>query len=258
LQRHEVTTETGEKWTARFIIGADGVTSRLRRALVQARKIDPPNPSGYATALEVFVPRRSGSFPNCPAIYYGYIPWGYVWSFPYPDHQVLGIAGLRLKSGRRLKTGFEQFIATLNLSNPGALRVQGHGLPYGNYLRTPGYENILLIGDAAGLADPFLGEGIYYAHRSAQLAAQAVLESRSCPPAAAVRYQGSFRRTIYPELRYARAGRQILFSLPSSLYFPVLAAMLRLMPKICEETIQGQRSFKWFRRLWKGTQPDSG
>ena len=49
---------------------------------------------------------------------------------------------------------------------------KSHALPYGNYLTRPGYGNVLLLGDACGLADPLLGEGIYYAHKSACLAAK--------------------------------------------------------------------------------------
>jgi geranylgeranyl reductase family protein len=248
LKGREVTTVNGKKWTGRFIIGADGVHSRVQQALVETGKVVRPAHPGGAAAFECFVPRRDGLFPSCPAIYYGYVPWGYVWSFPAPKHQVLGIAALKSKLRRRLQDCFREFIASLSFPDSGALRGQSHGLPYGNYLRTPGYENILLLGDAAGLADPFLGEGIYYAHRSAQLAAQAVIESRACPQSAAARYRTRFRCIIYPELRYARLGRQIIFSLPPSLYFPFLAAWLRLMPKVCEETIHGQRSFKWFRR----------
>lgn len=76
----------------------------------------------------------------------------------------------------------------LDLVDPNALQIQSHTIPYGNYLETPGNANVLLVGDAAGLADPFIGEGIYYAHRSAQLAAQAALESRSHPESAIGRY----------------------------------------------------------------------
>jgi flavin-dependent dehydrogenase len=247
LKQREVATENGEKLRGRVIIGADGVNSRVRRAFPAAGKpIDSPRP-GTAMALECFVPCQAGSFPKSPAIYYGFVPWGYAWSFPFPDHQVLGIAALRQKAGRQIMSGFREFIASFHLARPRALLLQGHRLPYGNYLRTPGWGDILLAGDAAHLADPFLGEGIYYAHRSAQLAAQAVIESRLQPELAGDRYRDSFRRIIYPELKFARAGRQIIFSLPPGLYFPVLTALLRLMPKICEETIQGQRSFKWFR-----------
>jgi menaquinone-9 beta-reductase len=105
------------------------------------------------------------------------------------------------------------------------------------------------VGDAAGLADPFLGEGIYYAHRSAQLAAGAAIEAYRHPDSALSRYHRHFRRSIYPELRYAWAGRQVIFSLPRAFYYPSLTMFLRLMPKIGEETIQGKRSFRWFRKM---------
>jgi flavin-dependent dehydrogenase len=244
-----VVTQDGKNWTGRTIIGADGVNSRIRRAISKSGKPIVPSRPGTAVALECVVPRRAGSFPKQPAIYYGYVPWGYAWSFPFPDHQVLGIAALRQKTGRHIMDCFRMFIASFHLSDSGVFPVRSHRLPYGNYLGTPGYGNILLAGDAAYLADPFLGEGIYYAHRSAQLAAEAVIASRAHPESAIDRYRNNFRRIIYPELRYARAGRQLIFSMPPRFYFPVLTALLRLMPKICEETIQGQRSFKWFRRL---------
>lgn len=249
LARGAVATRRGETWTGRLVIGADGADSRVRRALLKGRKITEPRYSGPAAALECFVPRQAGTLPDHPAIYYGFIPWGYAWSFPGKTEQVLGIAALKAKAGRRISAGFRDFLAHLNLDGLSHLPIRSHALPYGNYLETPGHANVLLVGDAAGLADPFLGEGIYYAHRSAQLAALAALESRARPESAVTRYRQSYRRVLYPELRYARAGRQIIFSLPPHFYFPVLAALLRGMPKICEETIQGQRTFRWFRKL---------
>ena len=249
LKRCEVATRNGEKWTGRLILGADGINSRVRHALLRARKISEPRHPGPAVALECVVPRPNGPSPEHPVIYYGFIPWGYAWSFPCKREQVIGIAALKAKAGRRVAAGFRDFLASLDLSDPSPLHIRSHVLPYGNYLETPGHANVLLLGDAAGLADPFLGEGLYYAHRSAQLAGQAILESRSQPESALDRYRQSFRRFIYPELRYARAGRQIIFSLPPIFYFPVLTALLRLMPNVCEETIQGQRTFRWFLRL---------
>lgn len=249
LARCQVAARSGEKWTGRLVIGADGTDSRVRRALLKGRKITESRYPGPAAALECFIPRQPGTLPDHPAIYYGFIPWGYAWSFPGKTEQVLGIAALKAKTGHRIAAGFRDFLAHLNLAGPSPLPIRSHAIPYGNYLETPGHANVLLVGDAAGLADPFLGEGIYYAHRSAQLAALAALESRAHPESAATRYRQSYRRALYPELRYARAGRQIIFSLPPHFYFPVLAALLRGMPKICEETIQGQRTFRWFRKL---------
>jgi geranylgeranyl reductase family protein len=249
LKRCEATTRTGQKWIGRFLIGADGVHSRVRRALLHTRRIAAPRYPGLATALECVVPRPSEAVPDHPAIFYGLIPWGYAWSFPGATEWVLGMAALKPKSGFQIRAGFRAFLKHVGITDPSHLRIHAHALPYGNYLKTPGWSKILLTGDAAGLADPFLGEGIYYAHRSAQLAAQAIAECRAQPASAVDRYCETYRRTIHPELRYARAGRQILFSLPPRLYFPLLTVFLRLFPKTCEETVQGRRSFKWFRRL---------
>ncbi len=35
----------------------------------------------------------------------------------------------------------------------------GAFIPYGKYVKTPAKNNILLLGDAAGLVDPITGEG---------------------------------------------------------------------------------------------------
>jgi geranylgeranyl reductase family protein len=241
--RGEALTQNGRRWRARVVIGADGVDSRIRRALASAGKLGPPRRRGRAAALECFVRRRPGAFPDHPTIYYGQVRRGYAWSFPGPDLQVLGIAALKTP-GRRLQDDFRRFLRQLQLPVCVPLRLHGHGLPYGNYLKIPGSGNILLVGDAAGLADPFLGEGIYYAHRSAELAARAVIAR---PEAALGLYRESFRRCLLPEMRYAWAGRQVIFALPPRLYYPVLGLFLRLAPKIAEETIQGRRSFRWFR-----------
>jgi geranylgeranyl reductase family protein len=244
--RGEALTADGRRWRARIVIGADGVDSRIRHALQAAGSLRPPRRRGRAASLECLVPRQPGSFPEHPTIYFGRVPWGYAWSFPGPSRQVLGIAALKTR-GRRLKDDFRDFLRELKIPLTDPLRLHGHGLPYGNYLKTPGHRNTLLIGDAAGLADPFLGEGIYYAHRSAELAAQAVLASFERPEEALSAYRGMFRRRLLPEMRYAWAGRQIIFALPPRLYYPFLSLFLRVAPKIGEQTIQGQRSFRWFR-----------
>jgi geranylgeranyl reductase family protein len=244
--RGEARTDDGRRWRAPVVIGADGVDSRIRQALASGGKLRPPRRRGRAVALECFVPPRSGAFPGHPTIYFGKVRRGYAWSFPVPDRPVLGIAALK-SPGRRLQEDFRRFLRELGLPEPERLRLHAHGLPYGNYLKIPGCGNTLLVGDAAGLADPFLGEGIYYAHRSAELAARSVIAGFTRPGQALAVYRESFRRCLLPEMRYAWAGRQVVFALPPRLYYPLLVLFLRLAPKIAEQTVQGRRSFRWFR-----------
>jgi flavin-dependent dehydrogenase len=60
----------------------------------------------------------------------------------------------------------------------------------------------LLVGDAAGLVDPITREGIYFALKSGELAARAILAS---PGAPALEYTDAVRRECVDEL--ARAAR---------------------------------------------------
>lgn len=244
--RCEVRAADGRSWRARVALGADGVDSCLRRALAAAGRLRPPRRRGRAVAFECFAPRRPGAFRDHPAVYFGHVRRGYAWSFPGRSHQLLGMAALK-PGGRQLKNAFGRFVRELNVPGADGLRLHAHGLPYGNYLKTPGCRNALLVGDAAGLADPFLGEGIYYAHRSAELAARAVIECFARPETSLSAYRAEYRRHLLPEMRYAWAGRQVLFALPPILRYPFLSFFLRIAPNIAEETIQGRRSFRWFR-----------
>jgi flavin-dependent dehydrogenase len=142
-----------------------------------------------------------------------------------------------------------QFLKTIKVSTDHISGVRSHALPYGNYLTQPGCSNILLIGDACGLADPLLGEGIYYAHKSAQLAALATIQSYRHSQDAFRIYRQQLYETIIPELKFIWMVRQIIFSLPGSWPGLILSFLLKINPRKCEETIQGQRSYRWFRRV---------
>jgi len=154
-----------------------------------------------------------------------------------------------MKAGKVLRKGFDEFIKLLKIPETQITSLKSHALPYGNYLATPGHDNILMIGDACGLADPLLGEGIYYAHKSAQAAVKAAIESYYYPNAALSKYTQLLRQTVITDLKFARIGRQIIFSLPGIWPYKVIVSLLKKRPKKCEQIIQGQRSFKWLRPL---------
>jgi flavin-dependent dehydrogenase len=184
----KVITHKGKRLKARVILGADGALSRVRTGLMKTGMIRSNWTRGLAFAIEGFVSRRDfQGFYDWPAIYFGFIPWGYAWSFPGPENQIVGICGL---------------------------------------------------------ADPLLGEGIYYAHKSSQIAAAAVLNAYSDYATVSENYKRLLHQTLIRELGYIRIYRNIIFSLLRIRNFRLMAFFIKKAQKAVEETIQGQRSFK--------------
>ena len=257
IEKQTVTTTDGTRYQGNYILGADGALSRVKKTLVSNGLINEKTRQGLAHAIEVKIPNHHiDSVPDYPNIYYGHIPRGYAWSFPGPGYRLLGIAGLIAKPAGSIFQAFSRFIDSLSLSLPVGVAVEAAPLPYGNYLKTPGWGDILLVGDAGGMVDPLLGEGIFHAHHSAHLAARSILscKGRSRKGDALKNYSAALARQMIPDLRYARAGRNLVYSLPQNWYYPVLTSFLRVIRHACEETIQGRRTYLWFRKVnWKNS-----
>jgi flavin-dependent dehydrogenase len=104
---------------------------------------------------------------------------GYIWVFPRPDHVSAGIAAkMGETSTAELRRRLEQWLGGNNFSLEGA-RFYSHILPA---FRAQTFDEMdvcgdgwTMIGDSAGLVDPITGEGLYYALRSAELCAEALL-----------------------------------------------------------------------------------
>jgi len=84
--------------------------------------------------------------------------------------------------------------------------LQGGPIPLGSFLQRRSRKNVLLVGDAAGFTDVLTGEGIYFALRSGECAAEAIHSALSAP--------GEMEKVgrIYGGLwRSALRGREFLF-----------------------------------------------
>lgn len=248
-QSKAVVLKSGERIKAEFIIGADGAMSTVRRGLAARGAVRPPFSRRVALALEIYVPRRAGSFADFPCIHIGKVPSGYFWSFPGKDKQCLGVGSSKVRNGRKLKGMFAAYCRSFGVDICGC-NVRGHPLPYGDFEVRPGSGNILLCGDAAGLADPLLGEGIFYAHYSALLACRAILESDTRGGRAAETY-ARLMREIVGELRYARLWRNMTLGVLRPFDFALFRLLVRRYSRELAETIHGMRSFKCLRpREW--------
>ncbi len=175
IPESRVIAKSGKVFRGRFILGADGGTSRLRKTLALEKVVRPPWSRGAALALETFVPRQDTRFPDYPELFTGVVSNGYAWSFPGASRQRVGICSSAVRDGRVLRLVLQDLFSSRGVRLD-EKDIKGHVLPYGDYEKTPGFQNILLLGDAAGMADPLLGEGIYYAHATGGLAARAVEE----------------------------------------------------------------------------------
>jgi len=107
---------------------------------------------------------------------------GYLWSFPRADHLSVGICA---KMGQRpsleLRRHLDDFVSEENIPMEGA-RFYSHVLPSprADTLRDRRIvgKNWAMAGDAAACVDPITGEGLYYALRSGDLLAQALIEGQ--------------------------------------------------------------------------------
>ncbi len=186
---------------ARFLIGADGIHSRV------AQLLRPPFRTDEASlALVSPVPAEDQSIADRLGtnlyLHFGLAPMGYGWLFPHRGYYSAGMAGLasEFKHSREALANFARSLS-IDLT-----AVQGRFIPFGGLKRPIVKGRILLAGDAAGFADPFHGEGIVHAILSGKLAARAVadaVKNGRDPASVRCRYCLDADRQIVRNLRVA-------------------------------------------------------
>ncbi|MEW6600407.1 MAG: geranylgeranyl reductase family protein [Nitrospirota bacterium] len=245
-----VSTMSGKKFSADIIIGADGVNSRVRRNFLVDLFGREDWSGNVAAAHEIFLDRDSVNKKiDHPMLFFGFTEYGYAWVFPNRKRLKIGMCGLKKKNKGDILSAFRTFLSDMRLCGTGEEKIHSYVLPYGSFLPEPVFRNVMLAGDAAGFADPLLGEGIYYAQRSAELAAQAIIERRDAMRHAPALYLELLQKYIYPELIYAGKISRVLFSYLSRLHYLPLKVLMHALGDMPVETVHGIRSYKWMRKL---------
>jgi geranylgeranyl diphosphate/geranylgeranyl-bacteriochlorophyllide a reductase len=191
-----VRTTDGGEWTFDLIVGADGAGSLVRRTFLS------PIPAARRAMAAGWFARGTSEMVVrfTPGLA------GYLWLFPRRDHVGVGIcAPLTAGPSRDLIVRLESEIAR---SHPAL--VDDENGRYAHTIPSPssdprsiaeiGGTNWALLGDAAALADPITGEGIYYALRSARLLAE-TMRAEGSPARYPARVLGDFGTEL---LRSAR------------------------------------------------------
>lgn len=254
-----VTTSDGDRYSARVIIGADGVHSRVRRTLPEGVVDRERWQSNLGWTLELAIPRREvealadedGAIRldadlATPHLVFAACRWGYGWVFPNREAIIVGIGGLLSANGNSLRDRFKAFLKDIGFSALIDRRPAGYPLPLGNYVLIPAHAGTVLIGDAAGFTGPLLGEGIFYAHRTAEFAAYAVDRHLMAGSSLAGTYAALLRRHLIPELRAETALRNYLYRCLDARMHTPLVAFMRASKTQVIDTVQGSRSFRGF------------
>lgn len=170
-ENKEFSVKTSERiFRCKYLIGADGANSIVNRILNIVEK------DLYGFGIETNCSVSKDEIEKFSMSFdFGIIPNGYLWVFPKNQYLCIG-AYTTNKKMKNISKYLLDYIEKLGLS-PESEKFIGHIVPfYGINYKQPDYPCIL-VGDAAGFVDYWTGEGIYYAVKSATIAAEVIQSS---------------------------------------------------------------------------------
>lgn len=190
---------------ARWVIGADGANSTVRRAAGAAAE----NSSPMGLAM-----RGYGTGPPLDALLIRFVSEGwpaYAWAFPIGDGEVnVGYGTFdrsRVRGREQLVVAISRYLPEYEV-DPDTLRA--HHLPLASVPPALGEGRLLLTGDAANLVHPLTGEGITYALVSGRLAGAAVARwNGNGGPHPGTVYAAGLRAELGRHLRHLRFAARL-------------------------------------------------
>jgi flavin-dependent dehydrogenase len=213
------------------VIGADGCNGTTARALDLGGEIV------HGVALEANFPHDS-RFAHAMVLELAVVRGGYGWVFPKGDHLNVGVGGDESEAPR-LREHLRRLCEMHGIDFDNATATRGYRLP----MRRPDGRlargTTALIGDAAGLLDPFSGDGMYEAFLSAQLVAEAALAVLAGRADGLEPYAEAVERRITP-LTMAGWGAKRAFDRFPRTTFAI--ARLPLTFKVVEKLLRGDLS----------------
>ena len=224
---------------SKYLIGADGANSTTRR-LITDLKFDNP-----VFAFEGLVDKK-----NCDEkvpTKFVFNKLGYSWIFPKKDHYNVGIGNLVFDKSypkpkkSDLYTFVKEQLGTEKIDHITGFPIGTEGKNY-----EPKSKRMYLIGDAAGLAETLLGEGIYNAVISGKYIANAIKDAQS-PDDVYSKYN-KFLDGMKKELALYNRGSKILYKKQRMSYW-----MLKLF--FGKKFMDGYSTGKTLTEIVKGKYP---
>lgn len=161
---------TDNTYLGKFVLIAEGSGGSLKYKVRSKDKR-----TEYCLGLVSEIPDEDEVIQSqCPGtldIHFGIAQGGYGWIFPHAGYYSVGVMGIAqyFKNPKRVMMDFLQ-----ENGFDGTFPIRSHIIPVGGITRKTINSRILLSGDAAGFVEAFSGEGMAYAIRSGQLAAETI------------------------------------------------------------------------------------
>ena len=195
-----VTLTDGETITARTVIGAEG------SAAISSRHVGVTfDQQDLGLEVEVAATEADrAAYRGRVLLDWGPVPGSYGWVFPKDDELTVGVI-MEKGRGGETKQYLADFLTQLGLDGRRVLRDSGHLTRCRREDAPLRKGRVLVVGDAAGLLEPWTREGISYALRSGTWAGE--VAARAQTPAELAAYDKLVQDELAPEMA---AGRRLL------------------------------------------------
>ncbi len=232
---------TDSVYTAKMIVGADGVHSLTAKKLL-SKRIDHKND---CIAIRSYFENVTGFHEKnyIELHFYEEILPGYIWVFPMSENKAnVGVgmpSDLVVKKKINLKRVLERMIKEHPVLAPrfqNAIQLEpfkAERIPLGIKKQPISGDRFLLTGDAASLVDPLSGEGVGNAIRSGRVAAEHILKCFELQKFSATfnkKYDEEIYRRAWKELKISHT-LQKLFTHPKLINYAIKKANQRTQYK---------------------------
>lgn len=215
------------EFTAKVVVGADGCGS----VVAKKARVFKFEPQHYGVATRAYYRHLPLPYGKSVEFYYFQecLP-GYLWIFPVDQETVNVGVGVEPSPNQALPKLHQQLLESPLLKSRFAEaeligQIQAWSLPLASKQRKIHGNGFILIGDAAGLIDPFWGDGIDKAMLSAKVAAQVLTEvcrGQDYSAAALQDYPDSLWSQLGTKFQYSCRLRQRFHKPP---FFPLMTRM---------------------------------
>lgn len=160
-----VVLSDGKEIPYRVLIGADGINSKVRSYVGRSWKAS-------VLCFERFIPNLSDE--DTIKIDFAGILGGYSWRIPGKDRIGVGLGEFYIRGMKKKPARYKRYFERQGIRDINSIK--GAFVSFSNFVRKPVKNNVLLVGDAAGLVDAMTGEGIYFAIESGRQASLAIID----------------------------------------------------------------------------------